>query len=366
MIPLGPKSLFGNVRPARNCTSNPTNSLLLRATAWCAAIALVGCAASQNVSYSFAVGSAKSELAGYILAGGALAASVMSAVCIAVALTGRGAAVRLAALFLGCWCLAYGVSCSLGFIAGSKDAAAASRSVIVGEAADRRAMFNAALAELGTLKGQHPTTIKRRRELQQVMRENATVPAPGARAAVTAIDPQAVVLSHYLSAMGWSASPESVSMATTAFATAFYEVAAALSLAVARGTGNVPARPQAPVSPAPPLPTPAPVEPAQRSPEPRREASQDDKDDDRSDPPSPPPSRKPRGRAGRPATVIPAEALNRIRAKGGVLAGSLTDVGRAIGAKSKTTAHRALHAMADAGLIVLQTTPAGCRVALAV
>jgi hypothetical protein len=111
---------------------NSHNSLPFRIAAYTAAVALITCGASQNVSHSWALGAARSEISGYILAGGALAAAIMSPVCISVALTGRGMVVRLAALFLGLWCLTYGLSRSLGFIASAKDAGISERQVSSG------------------------------------------------------------------------------------------------------------------------------------------------------------------------------------------------------------------------------------------
>jgi hypothetical protein len=53
----------------------------------------------------------------------------------------------------------------------------------------------------------------------------------------------------------------------------------------------------------------------------------------------------------------------RIKAAGGTVNGSLADVGKAIGTKSRTATHRALHALAAAGLVRLDTNRDGMRAA---
>jgi hypothetical protein len=63
--------------------------------------------------------------------------------------------------------------------------------------------------------------------------------------------------------------------------------------------------------------------------------------------------------------VLPQHAIDRLRAAGGKANGSLNGIGRLLGTKSKTAAHRLLHGLADAGLIRLQSSPHGVAVALA-
>jgi hypothetical protein len=80
--------------------------------------------------------------------------------------------------------------------------------------------------------------------------------------------------------------------------------------------------------------------------------------------PNPPPP--PRGRPGRKPTVIPQQAIERLRKAGGKANGSIRGVGRLLGSKSKTASHRLVHALADAGLIRLQVKgQRGVTVALA-
>jgi len=63
--------------------------------------------------------------------------------------------------------------------------------------------------------------------------------------------------------------------------------------------------------------------------------------------------------------VLPAEAIERLRKTGGRANGSIRGVGKLLGAKSKTTAHRILHQLSDAGLVRLDTGPHGVSVVCA-
>jgi hypothetical protein len=346
---------------ARNFTYNKNNDLG-RTGSWtafaCCATAAVGLlftAASQSVTYGWAIGSAKSEIAGYIMAGGALAAAIMSPFCLMVAFSGRGAAVRIAALFLGLWCLAYGVSASLGFVSTSKDAAVSGRSVSLEARQQAKARFDAAAAEMGQLKGQAPRIGARRRELQAVMIEASK--AMKAEHAVAAADPQATAIAGYLAALGCNVRSEDVSLWTTAFTTAFYEVAAALSLTVAAALR--PVVPSMPVQPSTQRDSSVASQARQQARVETAAGKAVRRPDD--DPPAPRTGRK----VGRPRDVLPAEAVAKIRAAGGKVQGSINGIGKLIGSRSKTSAHRLLQELAGAGLITLATGPHGVAVALA-
>jgi hypothetical protein len=63
--------------------------------------------------------------------------------------------------------------------------------------------------------------------------------------------------------------------------------------------------------------------------------------------------------------VLAPEAVAKIRAKGGRMSGNIVEIGKVLGSKSKTSAHRLLGELRDMGLIELRTTPRGCSVALA-
>jgi hypothetical protein len=62
--------------------------------------------------------------------------------------------------------------------------------------------------------------------------------------------------------------------------------------------------------------------------------------------------------------VLPAEAVAKIRAAGGRMSGSVNGIGKLLGTRSKTTAHRLLGELRDMGLITLVTGPRGVAVAL--
>jgi len=62
--------------------------------------------------------------------------------------------------------------------------------------------------------------------------------------------------------------------------------------------------------------------------------------------------------------VLPADVVERLRARGGKVTGTLADLGKVIGAEPRTTAHRVMHALADARLVRLATGPAGISVAV--
>ena len=240
--------LGGSVRQVSATYTNNTSSLLVRIAAYSAAVALIACAAAQNTSYGWALGSSRSEIAGYIMAGGALAAAIMAPICLSVAISGRGILIRLAALFLALWTLAFGISASLGFVSMSREAMSAER-VAAGEARRQAAArHDAAAAELAQLAGgkASPWKSKRSAELQKVMADATT--AMKMERSITVVDPQASAISHYLAAAGFQASPASVATWTTAFTTAFFEVAGAFSLAVAAALRKT--APEAPRKPA--------------------------------------------------------------------------------------------------------------------
>jgi hypothetical protein len=256
--------------------------------------------------------------------------------------------VRLASLFLGVWCLAFGVVGSLGYVSTAREASNSERLVALEARQQAKARHDAASAELAQLSASKSTQWRaaRAKELQGVMAEANK--AMKVERAVTVTDPQAQAISHYLAAAGWTAAPESVSMWLSAFMVTFYEVAGAFALVVARATGR-----QQPLQQG--APPPAAVVEASKG---KVDAGDDDVT-------PPPPSAKSKAGPGRRPTVLAAEAVERLRARGGQANGNVAGIGRLLGTKSKTTAHRLLHQLAGAGLIKLQTTPAGCSVALA-
>src|SRR5262245_7434242 len=337
MLPMRLLGLFARARQQEVARTSNLNNLVFRVTAYSAAGALVACAAWQSAGYAYNV-----------FAVGAVAAAVLAPIALMVAFSERRRFLaRLASLFLGVWCLAFGVVGSLGYVSTAREASNSERLAALEARQQAKARHDAAATELAQISAGKSTQWRaaRAKELQGVMAEANK--AMKVERAVTVTDPQAQAISHYLAAAGWMAAPESVSTWLSAFMVTFYEVA--FALVVARAIGQ---QPEPPVRwEAPPCGV------ADR----RIEDSDDDGDDDAMT--SPPP---PKGKAGpgRRPTVLAAEAVERLRARGGQANGSVTGIGRLLGTKSKTTAHRLLHQLAGAGLIKLQTTPAGCEVVL--
>lgn len=357
------RRLFARRVQAQNCTRNDINDLP-RTGSWTAftaasiaACALVFSAGAQNVAHGYALGIASSEFRALVLAAASAGASVLGPFAWLAVFRGRGLGPRAAALLLAVGCLAYAAVCSLGFVAGSRDAAV-SRSTIQSEQhQDRRAVAEAARAELSALaviKTPTRAILERRRELAAMLSTPATSTAPAGKT-----DSQAAALAFYIRAAGWHVTNDAVGTWLNLGTVLFLELAAALGLSVAaalypstrrtapegtRTAGHV-QRPDVPAKPETAASAPA----AQR---------QRDKDDE---PPPPKPPRRP----GRPATVLASQAVERLRAAGGRANGSIQGVGKLIGTRSKTAAHRMLHQLAAAGMVRLATGPDGVRVALA-
>jgi hypothetical protein len=285
---------------------------------------------------------------------------------------GSGFGTRAAALLLALGCLLYAATCSLGFNAGARETAAAEVLGRSETAADRRAVRTAARLELAGLATAKPapTVLARRRELAKLL----AAPAADTTAPVAHADPQAASVGFVLRAFGWDVNDQAVGQWLGLGTVAFLELAAALSLTVASalrpigrkpahasGTAAVPAGPDHTPAPEPARPTP----PEAATEALRRDSTTAD-DGGKDDPPAPPsPPRRQSGRkGGRPATVLPGDVLDKIKIKGGRLSGSLAGIGRDIGV-AKSSLHRVLKGLADAGRVHLTTTPAGVRVALA-
>jgi len=326
---------------------------LFRVPAYSAAGALVACAAWQSAGYAYILGVARSETTAYVFAAGAVAAAVLAPIALTVAFSERRRFLaRLASLFLGVWCLAFGVVGSLGYVSTAREASNSERLAVLEARQQAKARHDAASAELAQLSAGKSTQWRaaRAKELQGVMAEANK--AMKVERAVTVTDPQAQAISHYLAAAGWTAGPENVSMWLSAFMVTFYEVAGAFALVVARATGQQQRLQQE-------TPPPAAVVEASKG---KADAGDGDGGDD--DVMPPPPPQKGKAGPGRRPTVLAAEAVERLRSRGGQANGNVKGIGKLLGTKSKTTAHRLLHQLAGAGLIKLQTTPAGCSVSL--
>jgi hypothetical protein len=324
------------------------------------AACLIFSAGAQNVSFGWQLGAVQSPFKATVLALASAGATLLAPVCFAAVMVcarKRRFGVSLVALVLGTLALTYAAVCSLGTVAGAKDHGNSERSVAAATYADGRAVKDAARAELATLKGQTRQVMERRRELAKLLAGNA-VPSTGAKPVQA--DAQAASLAFYIRAAGWTVTDQAVGTWLSLGMVLFLELAAGLSLTVAAALKPVR------------LPRPAeasqtaeiPMGPQLRA-EPKTAASserQGKRDDDQDRPPPPAPRK---GRPGRPRDIGLGEAVEKIRAQGGKVSGSLNGLSKLIGSRSKTSCHRLLHQLADMGAIKLTATPGGCSVALA-
>jgi len=355
---------------AQSCTSLHSKDLA-RIGSWpacvlacIAAILLIFSAGAQNVSYGWQLGTAHSEFRAVILALASAGATLLAPLCFAAVAQcwrSRNFGAGLVALVLGVAALTYAAVCSLGFVAGSRDTVISAHTVAIEDRQDKRALAKAAHEELSKLKGQRPDVVERRAELTAILVELSKA-KPGQRAAARP-DSQAAGVAFVLSAAGWKVSESDVGQWINIGTVLFLELAAALSLTVAaalypstRRNAVEGARMHEAPAPGPALPKSGDGAPTSNAG--RAEASREDDEDD---PPLPPS----RGKRGRPATVLPAEAVARLRKAGGGANGTVRGVSRLLGTKSRTATRRLLHRLSEAGLIRLQMTPAGCSVALA-
>jgi len=327
-----------------------------------AAAALIFSAASQNVTHGWQLGAATSEFRGLVLAMASAGASVLGPFCWLARFRGRGFGTRCTALVLALGCLAYAATCSLGFVAGARDVDNSGRAIVADQYADRRAVAEAARSELATLKGQTPAILKRRRELAALL----VTPNSGTQVRPVQKDAQAAAVAFYITAAGWRVSADTVAPWLNFGMVMFLELAAALGIVVAAGLypatrekrseGGRTALTRDPMATREGERVATQQPPAEAAAASKRDGHQD-RDDE------PPPPSKLRGRAGRPAKVLPDEAVARLRAKGGKLSGSLYGIGKILGT-SKSTTHRLLHRLAGAGLVRLETGRRGVAVAV--
>lgn len=298
---------------------------MVRCIAYFGAFLFIGVSAAQNISHGYSLGLARSEAAALIFAAGSLAGACMGPCSFLAAWNafrnwriGSG----VVATLLGCCCVIYATTSSLGFIGTAKDSATAER------ASDRdayqlaKASAEAAAIELKTLaaapRADRRTEAKRaerRTELAATVRDAQRVMSE--RGGVSAADPVAEVLSSYIRAAGGEIEPAKLSPWLTLLAVVFMEIGAATSLIVVAALSDVPAAGALAVAPAP------------------------------------------RGRKR-------AKPLNDVMAKlkeaGGQLEGSYRALADRLGLSSKSGAHRALRALAAEGAIGLATSTAGTLV----
>jgi hypothetical protein len=343
-------SLFARARQQEVARTSNINTLAFRVPAYSAAGALVACAAWQSAGYAYILGVARSETTAYVFAAGAVAAAVLAPIALMVAFSERRRFLaRLASLFLGVWCLAFGVVGSLGYVSTAREASNSERLAALEARQQAKARHDAASAELAQLSAGKSTQWRagRAKELQLVMAEAAK--ALKAEKAVAITDPQAAAVAHYLTAAGFMVTADGVSTWLSGFMVTFYEVAGAFALVVARATagGKAPLQHEA-------HPSAVVVH--------RRVEAPDDIIDGDDDDVAPP---KGKAGPGRRPTVLAPEAIERLRQAGGRANGTVRGIGRLLGTRSKTASHRLLHQLASAGLVTLTATSGGTQVALA-
>jgi hypothetical protein len=356
------------IAPASN-VNDLTNagSWLAFTVASIAACALIFSAAAQNIAHGYALGLASSEFRAIVLAAASAGASILGPCAWLAVVRGQGVGTRAIALVLALGCLAYAATCSLGFVAGSRDLGVSERVAAADAYAEKRALAKAARDELATLKGTRADVVERRAELTSLLASLATA-KPGERPVEA--DSQAAGITFVLAAAGWRVSVQDVAKWLNVGTVLFLEAAAALSLTVAaalrpvRGETLLEALPAAVSAQGPDVPA-RPEKPASASPARRERDDKDDPGSSRDDPRPPRPKPPRKGKVGRPPTVIPAQAIDRLRKAGGRANGSISSIGKVLGTRSKTTAHRLLHQLASAGAVQLATGPHGVSVALA-
>lgn len=299
---------------------------LTRCLAYLGAALFIGVSAAQNISHGYSIGLARSELAGMIFAAGSLAGALMGPISFLASWNafrnwriGSG----LVALLLGCVCVIYAVISSLGFVGTARDTATASRTASADAYAIAKASAEAATAELKTLagaaRGDRRTESKRaerRKELDRKLADAQKVMSDHAGAG--AADPVAEALASYAGALGWEFEAGKVGPWLTLLAVLLYELGSATSLIVVAALSSTEA-------------------------------------------PKPEPSAAASKTTGRKRAAPLDDVLAKLTSEGGRLEGSIGGIATKLGL-SKSSAHRALHALSTAGALSLATSAAGTLV----
>lgn len=301
---------------------------LIRCTAYLGAALFIGASAAQNIGHGYSLGLARSEIAALIFAAASLAGAIMGPCSFLAAWNafrnwrlGAG----LVATVLGCCCVIYATTSSLGFIGTARDTSAATRGAEADAYAIARDKAKGANAELkalaemprGTRKVEAERT-ERRAKLEKDRADAEKIIAAGATSTVA--DPVAEAIASYAGAAGWEVEPATLSPWLTLLAVVFFEVGAASSLIVVAALDGSASENSSAAAPA-------------------------DK------------------KAGRKRSRALDDVLAKIETAGGRLEGSLDELGERLGL-SKSSAHRALHALAGLGAVSLATSAAGTLVQL--
>jgi uncharacterized membrane protein len=280
--------------------------------------------------HGWQLGLRTSEITATIFAAASVAGAIMAPIALAAAFRAfrRLALVTgLVALTLAACCFAYAVVSSLGFVSGARDVAAATRGAEADIYAIARDKAKAANAELKTLAEAPRWTRKvekeraeRKAKLEKDRADAERIMSAGATATVA--DPTATAIASYAGALGYDLEPAKLSPWLSLFAVVFFEAGAAFSLIV------VGAPPKAAAKVEKPADAPAMVD-APEAPAP------DDKK-----------------AVGRKRSRPLEDVVARLKAAGGQLEGSYDEIGERLGL-SKSSAHRALHALATMGAVSL-------------
>lgn len=327
-----------------------SNGRAVRCLGIFAATIFIGCSAAINSLHGYSLGARTSEVTGAIFAlaslgGAALAPASVAATFLAFK---RWQFVRgLIAMTLAAVCFAYACISSLGFVSGARDVAAATRGAEADAYAIARDKAKAANAELKTLADAPRGTRKveaeraeRRAQLEKDRADAERVMAAGTTATVA--DPTAASLAaYYFAVTGREIEPAKLSPWLVLSSVLFFELGAAASLIVV-GALPKPAREEKPKA--------LTVATEEKAPEPVAEAPVAPQSDDKKT-------------AGRKRSRALDDVLAKIDQHGGTLEGTLDELGERLGL-SKSSAHRALHALAGAGMIGLTTSAAGTLVQL--
>lgn len=314
--------------------SGPTG----RCLGYFAAATFIAASASQNALHGWQLGLRTSEITATIFAAASIAGAIMTPIALAAAFRafrnweiGKGV---VAAMLAAC-CFCYAVVSSVGFVSGARDQASASRSADVDAYVLAKARSDAAVMELKTLANVKTTkAAKRRAELEKTIEGAAAI--MGERHGAGQADPTASAIVAYASAAGFTWKADELAPWLSLLAVVFFELGAAASLIVVAPAvmkpvecGSTPPPADAPqiAIAAPPL---APQEPAKR---------------------------------GRKRATPLEKVQQRIADAGGELEGSYEALGQRLGL-SKASAHRALNALAAAGVVSLAASPVGTLVQL--
>lgn len=304
-----------------------------------AATIFVLCAAAQNSLHGWQLGARTSEVTGVLFAGASIAGAIMAP----IALTASFAAFRqwhiprgIVALTLAGCCFVYAVVSSLSFVAGARDVAAATRGAEADAytlARSKAVTANAELAKLAELPRGNRKTEKeraeRRAKLEQDRADAERIMSAGATATVA--DPTAAAIVSYADALGYEVEPAKLSPWLVLLSVIFFEMGAAASLIV---VGALPGTAR----------------------EEKPEAAADGTEDKM---PEAVADKKP----GRKRSRALNDVLAKIENAGGQLEGSIDEIGGRLGL-SRSSAHRALHALAGLGAVSLATSAAGTLVQL--